>query len=217
MTRSLNRRPLRGAAQPGSLPFLCAMDPFALRHTVRELVESTVQRLGFDLVAIEWIPSATGGTVRLSIDTLPGADSAGESGDSPESSEPAGVTAGACARVSRAVEPLLDAADPIASRYTLEVSSPGIDRPVQRRSDFERFIGYTAKLRLEPGPPRRRYTGTLHGLRNDDVLVLVDGQEHALHLDTIERAHLVLSLEEYEALGQALPATRPQEDSDDHQ
>lgn len=190
------------------------MDPFALRTTIRELIEPTVNRLGYDLVAVEWTSSSGPGTLRVSIDALPGVASADSGGD------PRGITAHACARVSRAIEPLLDAADPIRARYTLEVSSPGIERPVQRAADFERFIGYTVRIRLEPGPPRRRYTGEIVDVRDRDLILLADGQEHALHLDTIERANLVLSLEQYQDLATALPeppARRPQEASDDHQ
>jgi len=188
------------------------MDPFTLRTTVRELIEPTVNRLGYDLVAIEWTSSSGPGTLRVSVDALPGAAP-------PVDGEPPGVTAHACARISRAIEPLLDAADPISARYTLEVSSPGIERPVQRAADFERFIGYTVRIRLEPGPPRRRFTGEIVGLRDRDLILLVDEQEHSIHLDTIERANLVLSLEQYQDLAIALPElpARTQEASDDHQ
>ena len=212
MRRAPNRNPLRGAALAGLLPFLCLMDPFALRTTVRDLVESTVNRLGYDLVAVEWTSSSGPGTLRLSIDVLPGAAPA-PTGDA--DADAAGITAAACARVSRAVEPLLDASDPIPNAYTLEVSSPGIERPVQRRADFERFVGYTARIRLEPGPPRRRYTGRIVGLRGDDLLLFADGEEHAVHIDTIERANLVLTLEEYEALGRGLPQAPAPQESDD--
>lgn len=186
------------------------MDPFTLRQTIRELIEPTVERLGFDLVAIEWV----GQVLRVSIDAPYHAREGGRGGG--EHEQP-GVTAGGCARVSRAIEPLLDAADPISSSYTLEVSSPGIERPVQRPQDFERFKGYTLRVRLEPGPPRRRYTGEIIGLAGHELTLSADGEEHTLHLDMIERAHLVLTVEEYLALGQGLPQSRPQEDSDDHQ
>ena len=166
------------------------MDPFALRATVRELVEPTASRMGVDLVAVEFAAGGAGQVLRLSIDR-PLAEG--------------GVTAQLCAQVSRAVEPLLDASDPVSGAYTLEVSSPGLERPVQRISDFERFAGFRIRVRLEAGPPRRRYTGELVGIRGDDVVVLVDGEEHAFHVDTIERAHLDLTVEEYERLGQGIP------------
>lgn len=174
------------------------MDPLALRTTVRDLIEPTVDRLGYDLVAIEWTGGNSRSIVRVSIDRP--SSVTGEDGET-------GVTARSCARVSRAIEPLLDAADPIKGSYTLEVSSPGIERPVQRLSDFVRFAGYNIRLRLESGPPRRRYAGRIVGVRDDDVVIEADGEEHAFHVDTIERAHLDLTLEEFEALGAAGGAT----------
>jgi ribosome maturation factor RimP len=71
---------------------------------------------------------------------------------------------------------------------------------VERIEDFVRFVGSKAKLKLVEGHPRRRYTGLLAGVDGQDVLIQVDGTEHRIFLDTIERAHLVLSLEEYEEL-----------------
>lgn len=157
-----------------------------------------MQRLGYDLVAVEFLQ----GILRLSIDRIQGDD---------------GVSAHGCALVSRAVEPLLDAADPISGSYTLEVSSPGMERPVQRSEDFERFRGLRVRIRLEPGPARRRFTGQILGLRGQDVVVLVDGVEHAFPLETLERAHLDLTIEEFLALGRSPVAVTPSEAPDDHQ
>jgi ribosome maturation factor RimP len=159
------------------------MDATSLQRQIRALVEPTVERLGFDLIAVEWTGSRSGPILRLSIDG------------------PDGVTADACARISGQLSPLLDAEDPIAPRYTLEVSSPGIDRPVQRREDFERFQGYKISLRLIEGPPRRRYVGELGPLEGDEIVVRVDGTDHRIPLDLIERSHLVLELDEYLKLG----------------
>ena len=162
------------------------MDPIDLRQTVRDLLEPTVARAGFDLVAVEWLGGRRGSVLRVSIE--------GATEGKP------GVNADDCARVTERISPLLDEAAPIPGRYTLEVSSPGIDRPVQRRTDFQRFLGYRAKIRLVEGPPRRRYTGVLNGVEEHDLLVMVDGEEHRLPLDTIERCHLDLTLEEYQNL-----------------
>jgi ribosome maturation factor RimP len=96
---------------------------------------------------------------------------------------------------------MLDEDDPIVAGYDLQVSSPGIERPVQRAVDFQRFLGHRIKLRLVEGHPRRRYTGTLQAYQDDELTIVVDGQLHVVLLDTIERAHLVLTLEEYQALG----------------
>jgi ribosome maturation factor RimP len=99
-----------------------------------------------------------------------------------------------CADISRTVSALLDVADPIASAYTLEVSSPGIDRPLVRREDFARFAGFEAKIELTaPVDGRRRFRGKLLGVEGDDVRVLVDAAPVALPLATVVRAKLVLT------------------------
>lgn len=153
-----------------------------LKHHIRDLLEPTIERLGFELVAVEWVGGRTGRILRLSIDG------------------PEGVNARDCATVSQNVSPLLDADDPISGAYTLEVSSPGIDRPVQRPQDFARFVGYRIKIRLVEGHPRRRYTGRLVEYDDGEISVQVDGQDHRIAVDTIDRANLVLDLEEYETL-----------------
>ncbi len=163
------------------------MDPIALRQQVRDLVESTVQGLGYDLVAVEWVGGAMGPVLRLSIES------------------PSGIDADDCATVSEHVSPILDESDPINVRYFLEVSSPGIDRPLQRASDFERFLGYRVKMRLVEGPPRRRYAGLIGPVDGEEVTVVVDGAEHRIPLDTVERAHLVLDLDEYKKLAEGAP------------
>lgn len=162
------------------------MLPAQLVQRVRDLIEPSVRRLGFDLVAVEWVGDTRGPILRVSIEN------------------PNGVDAKDCAQVSRYIEPLLDEADPIDNAYKLEVSSPGIDRPVQRLADFAMFEGYRVKIRLEEGHPRRRYTGRLAGVDGDEIQVDVDGTVHVLRHDTIQRAHLVLDLDEYQKLAEVL-------------
>jgi ribosome maturation factor RimP len=99
-----------------------------------------------------------------------------------------------CAEISRTVSALLDVADPIAGAYMLEVSSPGIDRPLIRREDFARFAGYEAKIELnEPRDGRRRFRGKLLGVEGDAVRLLVDDAPIALPLAAVQRAKLVLT------------------------
>ncbi len=162
------------------------MIPNELKSRVRELIEPSIQRLGFDLVAVEWVGDTRGPILRVSIDHREG------------------IAAANCAEVTRYISPLLDESDPIDSPYTLEVSSPGIDRPVQRLSDFVRFDGKRVRVRLEEGHPRRRYRGVLRGVDGDEVKVEVDGVVHAIRHDTIDRAHLILDLDEYENLAEVL-------------
>lgn len=161
------------------------MNAYDLQLQIRPLAKPSVERLGFDLVAVEWLGGTHGRILRISMDG------------------PAGVTAEDCARVAEVLSPLLDEADLIEGRYVLEVSSPGIDRPVQRPEDFERFEGYRIKIRLVEGHPRRRFTGEVVGLDGDEVRIQVDGAEHRLRLDTIERANLVLDLDQYQRLAEA--------------
>ena len=82
-----------------------------------------------------------------------------------------------CARLSRAISEVLDAADPIAGEYTLEVSSPGVDRPLTRLSDFETYEGYEARLELDRlAEGRKRFKGVLAGVEGDQVAIDLEGE-----------------------------------------
>jgi ribosome maturation factor RimP len=99
-----------------------------------------------------------------------------------------------CEALSRAISPLLDAADPITSDYDLEVSSPGIDRPLVRLEDFERFAGHEAKLETAGMiDGRRRFKGALLGVAGDAVRIAVDGGELAVPFTQLSDARLVLT------------------------
>ena len=103
-----------------------------------------------------------------------------------------------CARLSRAISEVLEAADPIESEYVLEVSSPGIDRPLTRPEDFARFAGHEARVELALGlDGRRRFKGVLIGLDGSDVLMDVTVEKETrrvrLALDDITDAKLVLT------------------------
>ncbi|HLI19997.1 MAG TPA: ribosome maturation factor RimP [Stellaceae bacterium] len=112
-----------------------------------------------------------------------------------------------CETVSHTVSALLDVADPIASSYVLEVSSPGIDRPLTRRADYERFAGFEAKIEMQrPVDGRRRFRGKLMGLEGDDAKLMVGADTLRLPLDAIARAKLVLTDE-------LIAATQPQHHS----
>lgn len=99
-----------------------------------------------------------------------------------------------CTEISRTVSALLDVADPIAGAYLLEVSSPGIDRPLVRREDFARFAGLEAKIELHgPVDGRKRFRGRLLGVEGDQLRLLVDAIPIVLPIAAIARAKLVLS------------------------
>jgi ribosome maturation factor RimP len=99
-----------------------------------------------------------------------------------------------CAEVSRASEAILDVEDPIPGQYTLEVSSPGIDRPLTRLEDFERWAGFDAKLELTaPHDGRRRFKGRLLGVEGDEIRLEVDGQELGIPFAEVDKAKLMLT------------------------
>jgi ribosome maturation factor RimP len=124
-----------------------------------------------------------------------------------ERSDGAAMTVEDCATISHTVSALLDVADPIASSYMLEISSPGIDRPLTRRADYERFAGFEAKIEMQrPVEGRRRFRGKLMGLEGDDAKLLVGPDMLRLPLDAIARAKLVLTDE-------LIAATQPQNHS----
>jgi len=162
------------------------MDNRVLESQIREIIEPTVTRLGYDLVAVEWLGSTGSATLRVSIDKA------------------GGISADDCGLVSERISPVLDETDPIDRKYHLEVSSPGIERPLQRGSDFARFLGYRVRVRASAGAQRRRCTGVLktYETETETVTVLVDAVDVVLPIDLIERAHLVLTLEEYQQLAE---------------
>ncbi len=103
-----------------------------------------------------------------------------------------GVTVDDCAKISRAVSPLLDVEDVIAGPFNLEVSSPGLDRPLVRPRDFERFAGSEAKVETSrPIGGRKRFRGRLLGLTAAGVRMDLDGSETVLPFEAISRARLV--------------------------
>lgn len=118
-----------------------------------------------------------------------------------------------CETASRAAEALLDVEDPISGGYVLEVSSPGVDRPLTRAQDFARWAGFAAKLELsEAQDGRRRFSGLLLGLGEAGVRVRDEtGAEHSLPLERITKAKLVLTDELLAAYARTPTAEHPEE------
>ncbi|KPK55417.1 MAG: hypothetical protein AMS22_04470 [Thiotrichales bacterium SG8_50] len=150
-----------------------ALDTSALR----DLIEPSVSGLGYDLVAVELTGDGSNTILRVYID-LPG-----------------GITIKDCEAVSRQLSAVLDVEDPIRGEYALEVSSPGLDRPLVRREDFEQYVGEDVKIRMaEQVLGRRNFTGRLQGVEGNLVLVEVDNEIYELDLEHMERARLVPKL-----------------------
>ncbi|MHA1113626.1 MAG: ribosome maturation factor RimP [Alphaproteobacteria bacterium] len=111
-----------------------------------------------------------------------------------ERDDGATMTVDDCSKISRAVSALLDVDDPIAGAYSLEVSSPGIDRPLVKAGDFERFAGFEVRVEtLAPIAGRRRFTGRLEGLDGETVRVRLADDTVDIPLTEIGRAKLILT------------------------
>ncbi len=111
-----------------------------------------------------------------------------------ERSDGTGMTVDHCAEVSRGISAILDVADPLPGSYVLEVSSPGIDRPLVRIGDFERFSGFEARVEVtRPIEGRRRFRGTLLGVARGTVRIALDGGVVDLPFEDIVAAKLVMS------------------------
>lgn len=137
-----------------------------------ELLEPAVEGLGYELVELEYRSSGSG-LVRLYIDS------------------PEGIGLDDCERVSHEISALLDVEDPIPSQYVLEVSSPGANRILRKPSHFSHFAGKRIKVelkRLHEG--RRRFTGQLVGIEDDEVLVQTDEELVRLGFSMIAKARL---------------------------
>jgi len=154
---------------------------------IAALLAPTVGSLGLELLGAEYLPSPGGALLRLYIDVPAG--------------EERQVGIEDCEAVSREVSARLDVEDPISGNYTLEVSSPGVDRPLFTPAQFARFTGEKAKVGLKlPQDGRRRLTGTIVSVGDDSITFEVDGAPLAVAVDNIDKARLV---PDWEALGMA--------------
>ncbi len=145
---------------------------------LRELLSGVIEAMGYELVGVEYHPHGPHPLLRVYID------------------REGGVDVEDCGRVSHQVSGLLDVEDPIPGNYTLEVSSPGLDRPLFQRADFQRYAGAEVRIQMAlPVDGRRRFLGVLAGLDGEDVLLDVQGVGRLrLPLDGIEKARLVPAL-----------------------
>lgn len=143
--------------------------------TLQELIEPIVESLGYELVGIEYRPSSKNALLRIYID------------------KEGGIMLEDCQEVSYQVSGLLDVEEPIQGQYQLEVSSPGLDRPLFKESDFERFAGKKAKIQMHGFiEGQRKFKGKIKGFHEGHVVLIDnDGVEFLLPFNDIDKARLV--------------------------
>ena len=138
------------------------------------MIEPVVQALGYELLGIEHLTRGHESLLRIYID------------------HGSGIKLDDCERVSRQVTGLLDVHDPIKGAYSLEVSSPGFDRPLFTLEHFRRFIGHPVWVQLhEKDAGRRRLAGIIQAVYDDSVEVNVEGTDYLVKTGNIDKAHLV--------------------------
>jgi ribosome maturation factor RimP len=145
--------------------------------TLRDRLATLVISMGYEFVGCELRKLNTGTLLRIYLDTE------------------AGVTADDCSKVSRQVSAMLDVEDPIQGRYTLEVSSPGLDRPLFEMAHYQKFIGREIKVRLyTPINDRRNFVGVLLRVEEATISLLVEQTEITMSFSDIEKAKLIPDL-----------------------
>lgn len=146
---------------------------------VREVAEPVLNGLGYDLIASELTVEHGRKIVRLYIDRLGGV------------SEKNAIGIEDCVAATKELSPVFDVADVIDGRWELEISSPGINRPLARKSDFEKFAGKKVAVRtFDKVGDRRNFLGILLGMDGEEIRIDVDGREHRVPLTEVMKAHL---------------------------
>lgn len=148
-----------------------------LAERIAKLIAPTIEALGFELVRVQ-----LSGSQRPTLQVMA------------EPTNGRAMSVDDCADISRAISALLDVEDPIASAYSLEVSSPGIDRPLTRPKDYERFLGHEAKVETTaPIDGRKRFKGPIRSVDANAVELTVDGAEIRIPFAAVHKAKLVLT------------------------
>jgi ribosome maturation factor RimP len=140
---------------------------------ISDMLRATVEALGFELWGIEYLSQGRHSVVRVYIDAENG------------------ITVEDCARVSEQVSGVLDVEDPITGEFTLEVSSPGMDRLLFRLDQYPAYVGEVLELRLRtPFEGRRKFKGVLTGIEGEDVVIRVDDHEYLLPHSAVDKARI---------------------------
>jgi ribosome maturation factor RimP len=147
-----------------------------VQERLHNLIVPVVESLGCELWGLEYLIQGRQATLRIYI----------------EKETEAGIGVDDCEKVSRQVSSVLDVEDPIASRYTLEVSSPGMDRPLFTLAQYQRSIGEKISLKLNRKfDERKNFTGIITGIENDEVILQSGDDEYVLPFEMIEKANII--------------------------
>lgn len=161
------------------------------QELLQNLITPVVESLGCELWGLEYLTQGRYTTLRIFIDG------------------PNGVSLDDCEKVSRQISSVLDVEDPIDGEYTLEVSSPGLDRPLYTEAHYARYIGEIVNLRMRIAKDgRRRFKGVINKVENGTLVLQVDNQEVSLLIDTIDKGNL---MPRYEDILRAHDANSEQE------
>ena len=147
------------------------------RHHLADMLEPVIDKLGYETVRIMTI-GQTNPTLQIMIDKTDGTE----------------ISVDDCAKVSHALSDILDEKDPIADKYNLEVSSPGLDRPLTKPVHFQKFAGNEVKIETdELIEGRKRFKGELKGIEGSDVLLVMNETVYQIPFDAITKAKIVLT------------------------
>lgn len=147
------------------------------KHHLADMLEPIIEKLGYETVRIMTIGQANP-TLQIMIDKTDGTE----------------ICVDDCAKVSRALSEVLDEKDPIADKYNLEVSSPGLDRPLTKPIHFQKFAGNEVKIETdELVNGRKRFKGELKGIEGSDVLLVMDETVYQIPFDAIAKAKIILT------------------------
>lgn len=144
------------------------------QEKLTDLLAPVVEALGCELWGLEYLTQGRQATLRIFIE------------------KESGVGLEDCEKVSRQVSSVMDVEDPIASQYTLEVSSPGMDRLLFTLDHYQRFIGETVSIKLSRKfEDRKKLKGIIVGVEDDEVVLQVEDEEYLLPVELIERANII--------------------------
>lgn len=150
------------------------MNVASLEERLTQMLAPSVEDLGYDLVGIEYMRAGKHSTLRVYID------------------KDQGIVVDDCAVVSRQISALMDVEDPIKNEYTLEVSSPGLERPLFNAKQYEAFIGENVKIQLNiPSQNRRKWQGIIDSVNGEIICLNVDGSLENFALSNIQKANII--------------------------